>query len=50
MTYLYLLDINIISELIKNVTGVRFSKIHDVREDKINILGFCSLTTNYELI
>ncbi|MEH1997840.1 MAG: type II toxin-antitoxin system VapC family toxin [Nostoc sp.] len=35
MSYLYLLDTNIISELIKNPRGVIFSKIKDVGEDKI---------------
>ncbi|MBP5976773.1 type II toxin-antitoxin system VapC family toxin [Brasilonema sp. CT11] len=35
MSYLYLLDTNIISELIKNPRGVIFSKIQDVGEDKI---------------
>ncbi|MDZ7990606.1 MAG: type II toxin-antitoxin system VapC family toxin [Nostoc sp. EfeVER01] len=35
MSYLYLLDTNIISELIKNPRGVVFSKIQDVGEDKI---------------
>lgn len=35
MSYLYLLDTNIISELIKNPRGVLFSKIQDVGEDKI---------------
>lgn len=33
MTYLYLLDTNIISELIKNLRGVIFSKIQEVRID-----------------
>ncbi|MBN3961980.1 type II toxin-antitoxin system VapC family toxin [Nostoc sp. NMS8] len=35
MSYLYLLDTNIISGLIKNPRGVVFSKIKDVGEDKI---------------
>jgi tRNA(fMet)-specific endonuclease VapC len=35
MSYLYLLDTNIISELIKNPRGVVFSKIQDVGEEKI---------------
>ncbi|MBD2147482.1 MULTISPECIES: type II toxin-antitoxin system VapC family toxin [Aphanizomenonaceae] len=35
MTYLYLLDTNIISELIKNPRGVIFSKIQEVGEDKV---------------
>ncbi|MEH2151603.1 type II toxin-antitoxin system VapC family toxin [Nostoc sp.] len=35
MSYLYLLDTNIISELIKNPRGVVFSKIQDVGEDEI---------------
>ncbi|OYD94758.1 VapC toxin family PIN domain ribonuclease [Nostoc sp. 'Peltigera membranacea cyanobiont' 210A] len=35
MSYLYFLDTNIISELIKNPRGVLFSKIQDVGEDKI---------------
>jgi tRNA(fMet)-specific endonuclease VapC len=34
MSYLYLLDTNIISELIKNPRGVVFSKIQYVGEDK----------------
>ncbi len=43
MSYLYLLDTNIISELIKNPRGVVFSKIKDVGEDKIctNIIVAC---------
>lgn len=36
MTYLYLLDTNIISELIKNPRGVIFSKIQEVGEDKVS--------------
>ncbi|MHC5598863.1 MAG: PIN domain-containing protein [Nostoc sp.] len=35
MSYFYLLDTNIISELIKNPRGVVFSKVQDVGEDKI---------------
>ncbi len=35
MSYLYLLDTNIISELIKNPRGVIFSTIQEVGEDKI---------------
>lgn len=35
MSYLYLLDTNIISELIKNPRGVIFSKIQQIGEDKI---------------
>ncbi|MGD1699894.1 PIN domain-containing protein [Dapis sp. BLCC M229] len=35
MSYLYLLDTNIISELIKNPRGIIFSKIQEVGEDKI---------------
>ncbi|WP_071188714.1 type II toxin-antitoxin system VapC family toxin [Trichormus sp. NMC-1] len=35
MSYLYLLDTNILSELIKNPRGVIFSKIQEVGEDKI---------------
>ena len=35
MNYLYLLDTNILSELIKNPRGVIFSEIHEVGEDKI---------------
>ncbi|AFZ11658.1 PilT protein domain protein [Crinalium epipsammum PCC 9333] len=35
MTYLYLLDTNIISELIKNPRGVIFSKIQNVGEDTV---------------
>ena len=35
MNYLYLLDTNILSELIKNPRGVIFSKIQEVGEDKI---------------
>lgn len=35
MSYLYLLDTNIISGLIKNPRGVIFSKIQDVGESKI---------------
>ena len=35
MSYLYLLDTNIISELIKNPRGVIFSKIQDIGEEKI---------------
>ena len=35
MNYLYVLDTNIISELIQNPRGVIFSKIQEVGEDKI---------------
>jgi tRNA(fMet)-specific endonuclease VapC len=35
MSYLYLLDTNIISELIKNPRGVIFSKIQNVGEDTV---------------
>jgi tRNA(fMet)-specific endonuclease VapC len=35
VTYLYLLDTNIISELIKNPRGVIFSQIQQIGEDKI---------------
>jgi tRNA(fMet)-specific endonuclease VapC len=35
MSYLYLLDTNIISELIKNPRGVIFDQIQDVGEDTI---------------
>ncbi|WP_413171520.1 type II toxin-antitoxin system VapC family toxin [Anabaena azotica] len=35
MSYLYLLDTNILSELIKHPRGVIFSKIQEVGEDKI---------------
>lgn len=35
MNYLYLLDTNILSELIKNPRGVIFSEIQEVGEDKI---------------
>ena len=35
MTYLYLLDTNIISELIKNPRGGIFSKIQEVGEDTV---------------
>ncbi|MCG6134538.1 MAG: type II toxin-antitoxin system VapC family toxin [Nostoc sp. LLA-1] len=35
MSYLYLLDTNIISELIKNPRGVIFSKIPNIGEDKV---------------
>ena len=35
MSYLYLLDTNIISELIKNPRGVIFSKIQNVGDSKI---------------
>ncbi|NEP37957.1 MAG: type II toxin-antitoxin system VapC family toxin [Okeania sp. SIO2H7] len=35
MTYLYLLDTNIISELIQNPRGVIFSKIQEVGEDTV---------------
>lgn len=35
MSYLYLLDTNIISELIKNPRGVIFSKIQSVGEDTV---------------
>ena len=35
MNYLYLLDTNILSELIKNPRGVIFSKIQEVGEDNI---------------
>jgi tRNA(fMet)-specific endonuclease VapC len=35
MSYLYLLDINIISELIKNPRGLIFSQIQNVGEDTV---------------
>jgi len=45
MSYLYLLDTNIISKLIKNPRGVIFSKISEVGEDKIctSIIVACEL-------
>lgn len=35
MNYVYLLDTNILSELVKNPTGIVYEKIKDVGEDKI---------------
>jgi tRNA(fMet)-specific endonuclease VapC len=35
MSYLYLLDTNIISELIKNPRGLIFSQIQQLGEDKV---------------
>jgi predicted nucleic acid-binding protein len=35
MIYLYLLDTNIMSELIKNPRGVIFSQIQQIGEDKL---------------
>ena len=37
MNYVYLLDTNIVSELVKNPTGIIYEKIKDVGEDKICI-------------
>ncbi|MEB3340437.1 type II toxin-antitoxin system VapC family toxin [Okeania sp.] len=45
MSYLYLLDTNIISELIKNPRAIIFSKIKEVGEDKVctSIIVACEL-------
>ncbi|BAY62348.1 virulence-associated protein VapC-like protein [Calothrix brevissima NIES-22] len=49
MSYLYLLDTNIISELIKNPRGVIFSKIKSVGEDTVctsiivNVSSICGI-------
>lgn len=45
MNYVYLLDTNILSELVKNPTGIVFEKIKNVGEDKIctSIIVACEL-------
>lgn len=45
MNYVYLLDTNILSELVKNPTGIVFDKIKNVGEDKIctSIIVACEL-------
>jgi len=46
MNYLYLLDTNIISELVKHPRGIIFSKIQELGEDKIStsIVVACEAT------
>ncbi len=45
MNYVYLLDTNILSELVKNPRGIVYEKIKDVGEDKIctSIIVACEL-------
>ncbi|WP_373480258.1 type II toxin-antitoxin system VapC family toxin [Geminocystis sp.] len=45
MNYVYLLDTNILSELLKNPTGIVYEKVKDVGEDKIctSIIVACEL-------
>ena len=50
MNYLYLLDTNILSELIKNPRGVIFSKIQEVGEYPDPRLLLFIVSTNYKLM